>query len=367
MWYEPGEEPFVRYLLGELSAPERDQFENEYFADDAVHEQLLAMECELIDAYVRDDLSSGERRDFERRYLTTSEGRERVERARLVCAYSAPVPRLSLPRFESLPPDPGPSELPMAALVPGRTPETNRVPDSVRSGEKARRIIPWWDGLIGFFRFQPAAVRLVFVPAALILVFVPLALMLRSRHATETASVREQPPTLPSQVPHPPTMPSQLQDVAPTSNTSSGPQGTGLLRKELRTNRIQAEHLLETPLAFILTPTVRGEGDGNTLRLPSGAHRIKLQIVLQGDAYSTYRADLQTPEGRQIFTKDHLRAVADPKAGRVVEIMLSSSMLTQGDYTLRLIGVDEDGHAEVAGGYSFRCASTRAPTAHKPE
>jgi hypothetical protein len=51
-----------QYLLGELSEEERTAFEEKYFRDDEEFEHLLAEEEDLIDAYVRGDLSPAERR-----------------------------------------------------------------------------------------------------------------------------------------------------------------------------------------------------------------------------------------------------------------------------------------------------------------
>jgi anti-sigma factor RsiW len=92
VWYETNDEVLVRYLLGELAEPERDRLEGAYLSDDALHEQLLAIEIELIDAYVRGDLSADERRHFETRFLTTLEGREWLDLARSMKAFHSRLP-----------------------------------------------------------------------------------------------------------------------------------------------------------------------------------------------------------------------------------------------------------------------------------
>src|ERR1044072_6678852 len=92
MWYETADEMTVRYLLGELTESEQDRFEEQYLTDAAVHEQLLAIECELIDAFVRGDLSEEERRHFESGFLTTSERRKRVSLAQTLASWlGAPI------------------------------------------------------------------------------------------------------------------------------------------------------------------------------------------------------------------------------------------------------------------------------------
>ena len=46
-----------RYLLGELSESEQSDLEEKYFTDPQVFNQVLKTERELVDAYVRGQLS----------------------------------------------------------------------------------------------------------------------------------------------------------------------------------------------------------------------------------------------------------------------------------------------------------------------
>jgi hypothetical protein len=75
-------ETMVRYLLGELADEERDRLEEQYFQDDLLHEQLLAVETELVDDYVQGKLTSDRENRFENRYLTSPEGNKKVQFAR---------------------------------------------------------------------------------------------------------------------------------------------------------------------------------------------------------------------------------------------------------------------------------------------
>lgn len=70
------------YLLGEMTPIQADAFEADLFHDDAHFEELLGIEDDLIDAFVRGDLSMERRMRFETRYLTTAEGRERIANAK---------------------------------------------------------------------------------------------------------------------------------------------------------------------------------------------------------------------------------------------------------------------------------------------
>jgi len=71
-----------RYLLGEVTDDERAEIEQGYFADDALFDQLVDVENDLVDSYVQDTLQPAARKRFEERFLTSSSGIARVEFAR---------------------------------------------------------------------------------------------------------------------------------------------------------------------------------------------------------------------------------------------------------------------------------------------
>src|SRR5262245_55383888 len=72
----------VKYLLGELSEEEQVQVEDRAFSDVNYLTALESAEADLIDAWVRGELSPADRRAFERRFFTSVERRRKVEFAR---------------------------------------------------------------------------------------------------------------------------------------------------------------------------------------------------------------------------------------------------------------------------------------------
>ena len=54
----------MRYLLGDLSEEEKTRMEEDFFADDSKLESLELAEDELIDAFVRNELSPKGRQQF---------------------------------------------------------------------------------------------------------------------------------------------------------------------------------------------------------------------------------------------------------------------------------------------------------------
>lgn len=79
-----------RYLLHDVSEREREEIEGRYFRDPEALAQLDAVEGDLIDAYVRRELSREQRARFEKYFLCT---RSRRERLRMAEALQMHLPR----------------------------------------------------------------------------------------------------------------------------------------------------------------------------------------------------------------------------------------------------------------------------------
>src|SRR4051812_31889342 len=79
----------VKYLLGYLAEEEQIQVEDRAFADADYMGALEAAEADLIDSYVRGELSQPDRRSFELRFLTSARRRSKVEFARALSTLSA--------------------------------------------------------------------------------------------------------------------------------------------------------------------------------------------------------------------------------------------------------------------------------------
>src|SRR5262245_43346719 len=107
----------MRYLLGTLSEAERARLEEGYFSDDKEFEEIEIAEEELIDRYVRGELTGTDRKEFEQTVARSPRLMERVEFAKLF------ADRLR------------PASAPIVAPVKRR----------------------WWDGLFGFGRSSQLA------------------------------------------------------------------------------------------------------------------------------------------------------------------------------------------------------------------
>src|ERR1051325_3604602 len=76
------EKLIARYLLGDLPEEQQVEIEERAFADKDYLALVTAVENDLIDEYVRRELSETERRKFESRFLASAERRKRVEFAK---------------------------------------------------------------------------------------------------------------------------------------------------------------------------------------------------------------------------------------------------------------------------------------------
>lgn len=75
------DERIVAYLLGELPEEDSERFEEECFAGEDWPEEVRAAEHDLMDAYLRGDLTPEQHLHFERNYLTTEKRLKRVATA----------------------------------------------------------------------------------------------------------------------------------------------------------------------------------------------------------------------------------------------------------------------------------------------
>jgi hypothetical protein len=88
------DQTIIRYLLDELSEEDGARLEEAYLEDESLFERLRALEEELIEEYVKGELSSRERGLFERHYLASEQRRARIETARQlvqVCSVKSPA------------------------------------------------------------------------------------------------------------------------------------------------------------------------------------------------------------------------------------------------------------------------------------
>src|SRR5215217_6735393 len=81
-----------QFLLGELPEAQQVEIEDRAFSDKDYLASITAAENDLIDEYVRGELSATERQRFESRFLASAERRKRVEFAKALRTVVSAVP-----------------------------------------------------------------------------------------------------------------------------------------------------------------------------------------------------------------------------------------------------------------------------------
>jgi hypothetical protein len=333
------ERTIIRYLLGELSAEEQSLLEERYFSDPDFLELVLATEDELVDAYVQDRLAQDQRRRFESYFLSSADGREKVELARI----------MSRQLDESV--------FGAATSVSG-----------VRSSrtETAAPRIPSLNALL---RMPVTAPQLVLALFLLVAVCGGVWLLVREKGSQGNPG---------------PAMAGQTEGNSPAQKgpAPAEERGPDARRTDGGTARVEPSPTQPTPVAerrpaakprpdhpavasFVLIPgLVRSGGETNTVALRQGIKTVKLQLSLDADTdYESFGASLRRVGGAEIWSRriQGRRHGAASKAGRLnsVTLTLPAGLLSGGDYLLTLTGTTSAGEDEVAGDYPFTVTRKR--------
>jgi len=301
-----------QYLLGTLPPAESEQLEEQFFADDDVFEQVEIAEDELIDAFIRDELSAAELQKFGN-LLRSPRIVERIKFARILNAATQPVPTTH----------------------------------KTKQGPTKR---DWKSLILSLFRLPGAG--LAFATLAVLLlsgvVFVDwLRLRESSRQLSqERAELQRQNQTLASQVE---TEKQQLNDEKKNAEALNAK-----LQQALETQERSAPLALMAPL-FLYSGAARSTGGINDLVLPSKPETVRLLLTLESDEYSHYNAVVRKGvEGPIVYRKSHLKPTTN-NSTRVIDLRFQSVLLTPNDYFVNLDGVKEPPAApEFVGTYNFR-------------
>jgi len=301
---EPADETLlIKFLLGDLSEEESARVEDRAFADRAYLGAIEAAETDLIDAYVRGELSVAERSLFEGRFLNSAQRRRKLEFARTL------------------------SRIPPAA----ETPAEIRI---------AGRRTFWQTMAVSIFgrgpAFQYAAGIAAVVAAAGAYWLAVENGKMRSRLAALEAQSRG----------------FVLREEALR----------GQLRQEESRNQSLSQQLQNQPthsgmsspamasLLFV-SGVSRDRASNPRLLLNSSSQLVHIDIQLEpSDNYSRFRVELHGRNGETILMRSNLTRLKNG-AAYLVSFDLPATALKAGDHELALQGIDRDSPQPV--GYYY--------------
>jgi len=277
----------VGYLLGEVSEQQRTRVELEYLKRPDALERLAAVEHELIDAYVGDELPADRRRRFEAVLLPSAAIQRRVEFARQLSAYVAGQPA---------PPRPS-----------------------------------WWQHALAAFQLRPAA---QFAMATLVVVFGAAAVLtfVQLRHARlELARVERERAELAARA-------SAQGQTSASLQPPGGETPAPLQTPPPSSAGVERPGAVPQVVAIMLEPgLVRGEPSSAPAIVARETDQIRLRLRLEVQEHQSYRATVETLEGREILSQNGLRA-APLNGSHVVTFTIAASSLPVGSYLVTLSG-----------------------------
>lgn len=318
---EPSSERLIaRYLLGELPEEQQVEIEDRAFQDKDYLASITAVENDLIDEYVRHELSAAERRRFEERFLASAERRKRVEFARALASVASETVVVEKP----------------AAI-------------SWRDSLKA-----FISGLNPAGQFALAAIMLLLIVGGAWLLTETLRLRRQfTGLQAESQSRQSERKALEQQIEA-----ERKRNEELTARLNQEKQQREQTDESLRQLTETGNTATPAPRPVIATLTLlpgvsRGGGKKPSLAMPENARLVRLQIgVDPEDQYKSFTAELRTVAGRQIWTREHLLA-RTRNGARSIGLTVPATALKPGDYELKLSGQTEGGGTEDVGFYYF--------------
>jgi hypothetical protein len=313
------EKLIARYLLGDLPEEQQVEIEDRAFTDKEYLALVTAVENDLIDEYVRRELSETDRRKFESRFLASAERRKRLEFAKALARVPVAVERTVVSQ---------PAQW------------------------------TWRDSLYAFFVGLNPALKFAVVGVALFFAMGGVWLL------GETMRLRNQLTQLQAQNQ---ARQNELQRQAEAEHRRNEELVAQLTQEKQQ--REQSDESLRqlsetgdetTPAprpviaSLLLLPGLaRGGSEKSSLKLADDTRVVRLQIGIDPDEpYKTFAVDLRTSAGRQVWTRENLSARSRGRA-RAVTLTLPGTVLKSGRYELKLSGINESGASEDVGFYYF--------------
>jgi hypothetical protein len=334
----------IDYLLGSLPQAEQARLEGEYVVDDAFFEAIVGVENDLIDAYARGELPQADVGPFEKRYLSSPQGRERVAFARTM--YEK-VLRNAWSRDEvadQLGSEYGRDMQRDRAALASEPSSTSQAHIALLSS--TRRGI--WSSVLTSLRWPSSGLQLGFVTAMLVLVAFGCWMSIQNRrlrrdlqrvNAAEAALRKEQ---------------KKASKQNPAAPVLAAPQvGT---REDVGGEVAVAKRIPPPVIASLVLAGGMSRGGllerRNQLVVQAGVSNVELKLRMERDDYPSYAVFIENPDLDERWEKEDIKT--DRAALKQITVHPPLGFLQSGDYVVQLVGKATDGTTHDVESYSFR-------------
>ena len=333
------------YLLGALPEAETETCDELSFTDDDFVMRLQAVEDDLIDAFLQNELSPQERAQFQAYYLASPRRQEKIKFAQSFQSFAK-----------------------RQVLAPALAPATPIV-----AAEPVRQITEeptsWLQSLRNLFTLPNLTMQWGMAAAALLLLlgggwlFTEMQRLRGQMNVTQTeqAALQQRERELQSQL-----------EQQRTTNTKTVAQ----LNEELQRTQQQLEQLkqqqelaaqqaqtrppvalpdgLPSLLHVELTPQTRGIGKTVELTIPANTDYAVLQLITSEADFQVYQAELLTQADEKLRWKSGKLKARTSGTSRVIDLSVRAKLLPPGSYVVKLNGIAANGQAEELRKYAFK-------------
>jgi len=331
------EKLIVQYLLGELTEEQQVEIEDRAFQDQQYMQSILAVESDLIDEYVHDEIPPERLRKFERHFLASDERLRKVEFANALAAVASESHALQVAQ-----------------------PVRARTPDARQKSRFAFLRILSSRAFNPAVAFSLAAVTLALVIGAAWLIRDGVRLraqldQLRAEHQSQEARERElegRQKELEERIADERARGDELAAKLEQAQQEAQEAVAKAIQRERQ--EAVAPDAPSAIVALNLMPSLsRGGNTEPRLVISPAVRAVRLRVGIDPkDDYQRFAVELRAQGGQQILSRENLPARAT-RAGRTIVLNLSASMLRAGRYELSLKGTTDEGTTDDIGYYYF--------------
>jgi hypothetical protein len=340
-------EEIIAYLLGSLPEAETENFDELSFTDEDFVIELETTEKDLVDAYVNGELEGEKLKRFKSFYLASPLRREKVEFAKAFQSFAEKK----------------------IAEKPALTEEKT---------EKTKRGF-----FSNLFSIPKLSLQWGFALAALaLLIFGGWLYFENSRLRNEMSQTQTNREELLKRESELQKREKQLQDEIADHQIKNSETEKELakiqaerakLEEELKNRKSPEqqqrpkEQIAETRkqpktppnrqvniASFILTPSLRGTNQLQTVAIPAGTESVEMRLELESDDFSNYRVALQNQaDGQTLWQSGKIKSKTSG-TNKFLYARFPANLLRSQIYTLQVSGINSNGISEIISDYSFR-------------